>query len=300
MGFPAAPSPTFSNDHDCIRRSLSSIIQNEGVSILDNPKRVRALLSDYCAGDQKREILLLEHLLDEKIHLEIIHQKNSLSYDILSANLTHRILANNPFDKDLVESGIDTLALALEIIKIRPVRQNMPKKIQSHASGSVGKTDAVSQQDNNYSENDLALTQAIKFNQSKSFQNAIPLLTRVLENDPINAIALRKKEVAPITSHSKPSHIKLKTSFLTKLKDNFIIFITLSFIICFIIGFILIVLFSLMFFFNWPDLTAFYQIYTIGGVELHITNPTTVGVLGFWSVFGSILGFSLLIVGCHN
>jgi hypothetical protein len=40
MVSPAVPSPTFSNDHDCIKQSLSLIIQTEGVSILDEPKKV--------------------------------------------------------------------------------------------------------------------------------------------------------------------------------------------------------------------------------------------------------------------
>jgi tetratricopeptide (TPR) repeat protein len=186
-------TPRTQLDQNCISKTMKSILQSEGITILDNPKIVRALLSDLCAGDWKREIILLERLLEEKVHLELIRQKNSVSYEILSANLTNRILLNQPFDKDLVESGIDNLAIALEIIKMVPERNSLPKKIPSIIKRNGGNSHGYSQNQSDISDDEQLVSQAIKFNQLKNFQNAIPLLTRVLETDPKNTIALREK-----------------------------------------------------------------------------------------------------------
>lgn len=183
-------------NQNCIRKTILSIIQSEGVTILDNPKRVRALLSDYCAGEYKREIVLLERLLDEKIHLELIRQKKSLSYDMLSVNLTNRILVNHPFDKDLVESCIDNLALALEIIKIVPERNPpsiKPTLVTRKARG--GKHDGSPNQ-SGLSENDPLIIEALNLNRSKSFDEALRLLDRILTIDSGNSVALREKAYA--------------------------------------------------------------------------------------------------------
>lgn len=194
MGSQSTPGTQL--DQNCISKTMKSILQSEGIEILDNPKRVRALLSDHCAGDWKREIILLERLLDEKIHLELIRQKNSVSYEVLSSNLTNRILANHPFDKDLVESGIDNLAVALEIIKAVPVRNSSSIKLSSTTRMSGGNVRRDSQNQLGFSESNPLINQAIKLNQSKSFSEAIDLLNQALKTEPENPVALREKAFA--------------------------------------------------------------------------------------------------------
>ena len=115
-----------SEDSNCVKAALSSILQSEGNSILDNPKKTKALLLDYCSGNNKREIILLEQLLNEKVHTDLIRQKNIIPYSILSVNLTSKILDNHPFNEDLVRRGIDTLAIALGVIKTVPKPAQKP------------------------------------------------------------------------------------------------------------------------------------------------------------------------------
>lgn len=118
-----------SGDSNCVKAALSSILQSEGNSILDNPKKTKALLLDYCSGNNKREITLLEQLLNEKVHTDLIRQKNIVPYSILSVNLTRKILDNHPFDEDLVRRGIDTLAIMLGVIKTVPKPQQKPEAL---------------------------------------------------------------------------------------------------------------------------------------------------------------------------
>ena len=121
-----------SGDSNCVKAALSSILQSEGNSILDNPKKTKALLLDYCSGNNKREITLLEQLLNEKVHTDLVRQKNTVPYSILSVNLTRKILDNHPLDEDLVRKGIDTLAITLGVIKTVPMPQQKPETLKEH------------------------------------------------------------------------------------------------------------------------------------------------------------------------
>jgi len=115
-----------STDMNRVKNALVLIIHSEGISILDNPKKTRALLLDYCSGNNKREIILLEQLLNERIHTDLVRQKNTMPYSILSVNLINKVLETHPFDETLARWGIDTLALALGIIQSAPCSQQKP------------------------------------------------------------------------------------------------------------------------------------------------------------------------------
>jgi hypothetical protein len=121
-----------SGDSNCVKAALSSILQSEGNSVLDNPKKTKALLLDYCSGNNKREITLLEQLLNEKVHTDLIRPKNIVPYSILSVNLTKKILDNHPFDEDLVRKGIDTLAITLGVITTIPKPQQKPETLNEY------------------------------------------------------------------------------------------------------------------------------------------------------------------------
>jgi len=172
--------PTKENS-ECIKRVLKSLIETEGNELLNDPKRVRALLSDHCVGEMKRQIIVIERLLEENIHHELLKQKDTIAYELLSSNLALRILANHPFDKSLVTDGIDNLAFVLDIITIHPLRhkQNLPKDSRNTTTSSPELIEDV-----------------IRLNQSKSFSDALKLLEQVLKRDPENPVALREKAYA--------------------------------------------------------------------------------------------------------
>jgi tetratricopeptide (TPR) repeat protein len=188
MRSPYAPPSTFSNDHNCIGQSLSSIIKTEGVSILDDPKRVRSLLADHCSGGNKREIVLLTHLLEEQVHHDLIRDKDSIPYNLLSANITQRILANHPFDIHLVQWGIDTISAALGIIQNVPRDQSISKPLQNPSSNIF--------MPESHQNNDDLISQATRLNQTNLFHDALDLLNKVIENYPNNPLALREKGFA--------------------------------------------------------------------------------------------------------
>lgn len=184
---PALPPTLTDDDKICVQKALRSVIQNQGILILDDPKKIRALLSDLCPEDHKRKIVLIERLLDDKVHLELLRQKDSLSYEHLSENLTNRILANHPFDIQLVQWGIDTISVSLGIIQKVSRNQSILKPPQSPSNFSNSGSDQPV---------DDFISQAIGLNKSSLFHEALDLLNRVIKKDPGNAIALREKGFA--------------------------------------------------------------------------------------------------------
>ncbi len=185
MGNPL-PSFNSSNDQDCIKKALNSIISNQGTSILDNPKRVKAYLSDNCSGEYKREIALLEYLLVENVHQDLLRQKDSIPYDLLSANITKKILTSHPFDPTLVKYGVDILAVGLGIIKNSRLSQPIPVQDPQTPHNITYQTGS------NHQADDL-ITQGIRLNKSKRFHEALDVLNEILKKDPDNAVALREK-----------------------------------------------------------------------------------------------------------
>ncbi len=186
MGSPTAPSPTFSDD-DCITRSLISIIKTEGVSIFDEPKRVRALLADHCSGENKREIVIITRLLEEMVHQDLIRDKDSIPYNLLSTNITQRVCANHPFDIQLVQRGIDTISVALGIIQNVQKNQSISKPPQNSSTPVIPES---------FQTKDDLISRAIRLNQSNQFHDALDILNIVIKNDPNNALALREKGFA--------------------------------------------------------------------------------------------------------
>jgi hypothetical protein len=78
--------PTLGNpsDQNSICNKLLSLIQPDGVAILENPTQIRNILVNYCPGrDHQKKIKLLNLSLDEKVDDELLRQKDSISYNIL-------------------------------------------------------------------------------------------------------------------------------------------------------------------------------------------------------------------------
>ncbi|MEN6610054.1 MAG: tetratricopeptide repeat protein [Methanoregulaceae archaeon] len=198
MGY-SKSSPSSPDTLPCVKKALVSIIRSEGTGVLDNPKRVRALLSDHCLGKNKREILLLERLLIEGVPADLLRQKDSVPYRILSANITRNILADHPLDAALVGWGTDTLAEALGISKkdpeesspvaISPGSPPLPVPPVVRPAGVPGE---------NPKKPTMAryVLKGIQLNRRKLFPKALALLNKALKAEPENSIALREKGFA--------------------------------------------------------------------------------------------------------
>ncbi|MGD0534667.1 MAG: zinc finger AN1 domain-containing stress-associated protein [Methanoregula sp.] len=110
------PPKKINEDIDNIpREKLREIVKTYGETIIENPKRLRAILKDLCLGKNTREINAIMSSLEEKIPQEILKSKNTVPLKILLPQLKKRLSENTYYSDDLVIWSIKSWALALEV-----------------------------------------------------------------------------------------------------------------------------------------------------------------------------------------
>ena len=98
------------------REELCKILKHYGISIIDNPQRLQAILNDMCLGKNQPEIQVIMHSLDEKIPMKIISAKeNKIPYNILFGQLRKKMMEDWYHSEVLVNWAIDTWVIALGI-----------------------------------------------------------------------------------------------------------------------------------------------------------------------------------------
>jgi hypothetical protein len=97
------------------RQRLCEIVKTYGETIIENPKRLRAILKDLCQGKNAREINAIISSLEEKIPHEILKSKNTVPWNILSSQLKKRLIDNTYYSDDLVTWSINCWALAFGV-----------------------------------------------------------------------------------------------------------------------------------------------------------------------------------------
>jgi len=121
-----APEKKISENNQ-IRDFLCEIIFKQGISVCDEPRKVKGLLLDLSLGENKKEINILIMLLEEKIPQDLLSGKDSIPYEILSNRASVKILSTYALDKSSVQWAINCWAFALDIITesqiITPVDQ---------------------------------------------------------------------------------------------------------------------------------------------------------------------------------
>jgi hypothetical protein len=100
------------------REKLREIVKTYGETIIENPKRLRAILKDLCQGKNAREINAIMSSLEERIPHEILKSKNTVPWNILSPQLKKRLSENTYYSDDLVTWSINSWALALGVQNI--------------------------------------------------------------------------------------------------------------------------------------------------------------------------------------
>lgn len=95
------------------REKLCEIVKTYGETIIENPKRLRAILKDLCLGNNTREINVIMSSLEEKIPQDILKTNNTVPFNILLPQLKKRLSENTYYSDDLVTWSIYTWALAL-------------------------------------------------------------------------------------------------------------------------------------------------------------------------------------------
>jgi hypothetical protein len=101
--------------NDLPRKILCDIISQKGKTYFEETVAFRGRLNDLCYGNYKKERRCIIDSIAEGIPSALLNRKENIPYDILSAQLTDRLI-NCGFDRQLARWTVDSWAQALEII----------------------------------------------------------------------------------------------------------------------------------------------------------------------------------------
>ena len=96
------------------RQKLREIINTFGPSVVDDPRRCRALLLDY-AGKYRREIFVLHTAQEEQVASDLRNMGNGVPLHVLIAQLTRRLMDNRALTEDAARWAVESWVYALGI-----------------------------------------------------------------------------------------------------------------------------------------------------------------------------------------
>lgn len=100
--------------NDLPRQQLHKIVDQYGQSVVDNPRRCKALLYDYCGG-YRREIFVLSTAQEENVPKTLQDGSNHIPLPVLAAQLTQRLVENRALDEVAARWAVESWAYALGI-----------------------------------------------------------------------------------------------------------------------------------------------------------------------------------------
>jgi hypothetical protein len=96
------------------RQKLREIVDTYGKSAVDDPRRCRALLLDYC-GQHRREIFVLNIAQEERVANDLQETKGNIPLPVLTAQLTQRLVDNRALAEDAARWAVEAWAYALRL-----------------------------------------------------------------------------------------------------------------------------------------------------------------------------------------
>jgi tetratricopeptide (TPR) repeat protein len=94
--------------------SLCGVMNVAGLSILDNPDKVSALLKEYSQGEYENERNVLILALKDRIPQELLKSHRGFTLVNTSVKLRRRLMENHKIPEDLASWAVETWAKALE------------------------------------------------------------------------------------------------------------------------------------------------------------------------------------------
>ncbi|MBV7272885.1 hypothetical protein I6U48_08165 [Clostridium sp. PL3] len=99
-----------------VKQRLKDIINIYGVSILNEPKRIEAILKDYCYKN-KKEIFLIMSAINENIVVELQNAEHAVIQLGIVNRLTKRLCDNLGIAEDNAKWGVESWIYALDLKK---------------------------------------------------------------------------------------------------------------------------------------------------------------------------------------
>ena len=101
------------------RQKLREIVDTYGQSVVDDPRRCKALLLDYC-GQHRREIFVLNAAQEERVANDLQDIRGGIPLPVVVAQLTRRLVDNRALATDAAHWAVDAWAYALRMTDSEP------------------------------------------------------------------------------------------------------------------------------------------------------------------------------------
>src|SRR4051794_29153873 len=98
--------------NESVLQALKEVLARSGPAVLDEPKKVEAMLLDLC-GEQKREIAGVVAALSARVPQELAAAPASTPYELLESKLAARMMQNAPYTPEAVQAAVRHWAAAL-------------------------------------------------------------------------------------------------------------------------------------------------------------------------------------------
>ncbi len=102
--------------NDLARRKLSELIAQYGSALGDDPRQLRALLSDLCPGC-KREVHVLVAAAEQRVPAELLNAAGS-PYEVTAGRLARRLTSDLALTEEAARWAVESWAVALGIALI--------------------------------------------------------------------------------------------------------------------------------------------------------------------------------------
>lgn len=109
-----------------VKQKLKDIINTYGVSILNEPKRIEAILKDYCYENRK-EIFLIMSAINENIAQELQNVKHAVAQLGIVNRLIKRLCDNLGITEDNAKWAVESWIYALDLNKEEDIQESENK-----------------------------------------------------------------------------------------------------------------------------------------------------------------------------
>jgi TPR repeat protein len=101
--------------NEAVQQKLIEIVAEHGKEICNDPRRLEAVLRDFC-GEHRREVFVLVNALKEQVATELISSPKDVLLEVLLTRLTKRLVENLALDEEAARWAAESWALALGVV----------------------------------------------------------------------------------------------------------------------------------------------------------------------------------------
>jgi len=116
---------------DPAQQALGELITQYGRALCDDPRRLRALLSDLCPGS-KREVHVLLSALEQRVPQELANTADSSPWEVIVGRLSRRLVEEAAIIEDMARWAVESWAVALGCLTLDRLESRPPRAI-THA-----------------------------------------------------------------------------------------------------------------------------------------------------------------------